>query len=167
MRKVILVGIGANLPDAAGRAAIETCRWAVGRLDALPGLRVRGLSRWYRTAPVPASDQPDYVNGVAHLVGVAEPGALLGALHTIEAKAGRVRGVVNGARVLDLDLLAVGDMVMAGGLMLPHPRMTKRAFVLRPLLDVAPGWRHPVSGLSAADLLLACGDQDCAALANG
>ena len=151
---MVLVGIGANLPDMSGRTALETCRWAVGQLDALPGWRVRALSGWYRTAPVPASDQPDYVNAVAHLVGAGTPESLLVVLHGIEAAAGRVRLEVNAARVLDLDLLAFHDAVRgAPGLTVPHPRLALRAFVLRPLCDVAPGWRHPVLGCSAAQLL--------------
>ncbi len=159
MAESILVAIGANLPDPAGRPAVETCRWAVTQLAALPGLRLDAVSRWYRTAPVPASEQADYINGVARLSGAADPPGLLAALHAIEARAGRVRGALNGARTLDLDLLAIGDLVLAGaGLVLPHPRLHERAFVLRPLHDVAPEWRHPVSGGSAA-LLLQAADQ--------
>ena len=150
---MVLVGIGANLADANGRLPLETCRWAVGRIDALPGWRVRGLSRWFRTAPVPASDQPDFVNAVVHLVGSGGPGALLAALHGIEAAAGRVRMAVNAARVLDLDLLAYHDLVSAAPeLKVPHPRLAQREFVLAPLCDVAPHWRHPWLG-TATDLL--------------
>src|SRR6476661_10831413 len=61
MPEMLLVALGANLPDASGRPALETCRWAAARLAGLPGLRLEGLSRWYRTAPVPASDQADYI----------------------------------------------------------------------------------------------------------
>lgn len=153
---MILVAIGANLPDAAGRSALGTCRWAVAALDALPGLRVRGLSRWYASRPVPEADQPDYVNGVAHLVGRSAPPELLGSLHEIEERAGRVRGAPNAARTLDLDLVAYGDAVWTGpGLVLPHPRAHLRPFVLAPLRDVAPGWCHPISGASVTELLAA------------
>ncbi len=154
MAELILVALGANLPDAAGRPAVETCRWAVAELARLPGLRLDAISRWYRTAPVPASDQPDYINGVARLSGAADPAGLLAQLHALEAQAGRVRASVNGARPLDLDLLAMDGLVRAGpGLILPHPRLHERTFVLRPLCDVAPAWRHPVSGRSARALL--------------
>ena len=153
---MILVAIGANLPDAAGRTALGTCRWAASALDALPGLRVQGLSRWYASRPVPEADQPDYVNGVAHLVGQSMPLALLKALHRIEERAGRVRGAPNAARTLDLDLIAHLDLVLTGPeLVLPHPRAHLRPFVLAPLHDVAPGWRHPTLGASAAELLAA------------
>jgi 2-amino-4-hydroxy-6-hydroxymethyldihydropteridine diphosphokinase len=88
---VILVALGANLPAPDGTPPLASCRRAAASLDALPGLRLRGLSRWWRSAPVPASDQPDYVNGVALLAGRAEPAALLRALHAIEERFGRRR----------------------------------------------------------------------------
>ncbi|MBV8912497.1 MAG: 2-amino-4-hydroxy-6-hydroxymethyldihydropteridine diphosphokinase [Acetobacteraceae bacterium] len=150
---MLLIALGANLPDAYGRPALNTCRWAVQELASTPGLALQAVSRWYRTAPVPASAQPDYVNGVALLTGELAPEALLARLHAIEAEAGRVRGAANAARVLDLDLLAADDVVRAGpGLILPHPRLAERAFVLCPLCDVAPDWRHPVLGRTAAEL---------------
>lgn len=69
----IFVAVGANLPGPDAAPPIATCRAAVAALDALPGLRLRGLSRWYRTAPMPPSGQPDYINGVAHLTGATRP----------------------------------------------------------------------------------------------
>jgi 2-amino-4-hydroxy-6-hydroxymethyldihydropteridine diphosphokinase len=154
MAEMLLVAVGANLPDAAGRPPLETCHWALARLADVPGLRLEAASRWYRTKPVPVSAQPDYVNGVARLRGPAEASAVLDLLHRIEAEAGRVRGEANAARVLDLDLLAADGEVQAGpGLVLPHPRLAERAFVLCPLCDVAPEWRHPVLGKTARELL--------------
>lgn len=142
---MILIAIGANLPAPDGRSPLDTCRTAAAALDALPGLHLRGLSRWYLTAPVPASDQPDYVNGVAHLVGETEPSALLAALQKIEACAGRRRGVPNAARTLDLDIIDCDGRVRTDAdPILPHPRAHQRGFVLLPLRDVAPGWVHPV-----------------------
>jgi len=162
---MILIAVGANLPDSAGRSALETCRWAARQLERLAP--IGAVSRWYRTAPVPSSGQPDYINGVVRLDGASDPQALLAELHKIEDTAGRVRAEVNAARVLDLDLLAVDDQVVATSeLVLPHPRLAQRAFVLVPLCDVAPGWVHPGLGQSAAALLagvnragvsLACG----------
>lgn len=155
---MILVAIGANLPDAAGRSALWTCRWAVAALDAMPGFRVRALSRWYASRPVPDADQPDYVNGVAHLIGRAPPLELLEGLHGIEDRAGRVRGVPNAARTLDLDLVAYGDVVVPDSApVLPHPRAHLRPFVLAPLRDVAPDWRHPILGAGVGELLAAAG----------
>jgi len=153
MFEAVLVAIGANLPSA-GRTPLDTCRWAVEQLAAVPGLRLRGVSRWYATRPVPESDQPSFINGVALLAGTAEPGWLLQALHGIEAAAGRARGVPNAARTLDLDLLAMdGRVVLTPGLVLPHPRLQQRAFVLAPLRDILPGWRHPVLGGTVEELL--------------
>lgn len=151
---MILVALGANLPAADGGAPLDTCRAAASALDGLLGLRSHGVSRWYESAPVPPSGQPPYVNGVARLDGEADPAALLAALHAIEARAGRSRGVPDAARTLDLDLIAVGGLVRAApDPVLPHPRAHLRAFVLAPLRDVAPGWRHPVLGRTVEDLL--------------
>ena len=156
---MILVAIGANLPSADGASALETCRRAAAALDALPGLTLKGLSRWYETDPVPPSGQPPYINGVALLVGPApDPAALLAALQAIENNFGRARGAPNAARTLDLDIVAIGDLVrVAPDPILPHPRAHLRGFVLAPLVDVAPGWVHPILGQSAKVLLAKCG----------
>lgn len=151
---MILLSIGANLPTATGSSPLATCRAAAAALDAIPGLHLIGLSRWFRTAPVPPSGQPDYVNGVARLRGAADPEALLAALQAIEARAGRQRRERDAARTLDLDILVMGDLCrVAPDPVLPHPRAHLRAFVLAPLLDVAPGWVHPLLHRPAAALL--------------
>jgi len=94
-----------------------------------------------------------------------DPAALLAALQAIEARFGRVRPYPNAPRTLDLDLLDLDGLVRAApDPMLPHPRLHQRAFVLAPLLDVAPGWRHPRLGLKAAELLAALGPQEVQAL---
>ena len=161
MFQTILVAIGANLASVEGRTPLETCRWAVTRLRHLPGLELRRVSRWFATQPVPMSDQPRFVNGVAWLSGTVEPCRLLEMLHAIEAVAGRVRGVPNAARTLDLDLLAMDDRVMATPkLTLPHPRLQDRAFVLAPLEDIRPDWTHPVLHLSVATMRDAVSGQD-------
>jgi 2-amino-4-hydroxy-6-hydroxymethyldihydropteridine diphosphokinase len=146
-----LIGIGANLAGPGDAAPIDTCRRAAGLLAAL-GLV--GLSRWYVSAPVPPSGQPDYVNGVAALRSSLDPASLLARLMAIEAACGRRRGAPNAARTLDLDIVAIGSLVRdAPDPVLPHPRAHLRAFVLRPLTDVAPGWVHPLLGKTAAALL--------------
>jgi 2-amino-4-hydroxy-6-hydroxymethyldihydropteridine diphosphokinase len=159
---MFLIGIGANLPGRDGEPPIATARWAAARLDALPGLQLRGLSRWYLTEPIPPSGQPPYVNAIAALASQTataspNPARLLAWLHAIEARAGRVRGDRNAARTLDLDIIAMGKagstIRTAPDPVLPHPRAHLRAFVLMPLLDVAPGWVHPVLRRSARDLL--------------
>jgi 2-amino-4-hydroxy-6-hydroxymethyldihydropteridine diphosphokinase len=157
----IFVGIGANLPGPDGAPPITTCRAAVAALDdALPGLRLRGLSRWYRTAPLPPSGQPDYVNAVVHLSGDAEPEALLAALHALEARAGRARTTANAPRSLDLDIIAMGTLVRrAADPIVPHPRAHERRFVLMPLAEVAPGWIHPVLRQTVEALIASLPDQ--------
>lgn len=158
---VILVAIGANLAGPGGQPPLATCRDAAAALDRLPGLRLRALSRWYVTAPIPASDQPDYVNGVAHLQGIADPVELLAALQAIEAVAGRRLGARNAARSLDLDIIAIDGMVRDyPDLVLPHPRAHERAFVLLPLGDVAPGWVHPRLGRPLGHLIAALPAQE-------
>ena len=155
-----LVAIGSNLADAAGRAPLEVGRAAVAALKQVAGLRVVAVSSWYRTAPVPVSDQPDFINGVVLLEGVIAPTALLAVLQGLEAAAGRQRWVTNAARVLDLDIIDMGGVVRERpDPILPHPRAHQRAFVLAPLADVAPGWRHPVLHCGAGDLLRALGEQ--------
>jgi 2-amino-4-hydroxy-6-hydroxymethyldihydropteridine diphosphokinase len=165
---MIVVGIGANLPAPDGASPLEAARRAAGRLDALPGLRLRALSRWFHTEPVPPSGQPCYANAIALLAAESaaaqpDPAELLAWLQAIEAQAGRTRGERNAARTLDLDIIAMGE---AGGMVrvapdpvLPHPRAHLRAFVLVPLLDVAPEWVHPVLGRSAKNLLDELPDQ--------
>jgi len=141
------IGLGANLGDS--RATLEG---ALAALDARPGVRVLGRSRWYRSAPV-GPPQPDYVNGCALLAVALEPEALLERLLATERRFGRVRGERWGPRSLDLDLLLMGDRRLnTPRLTLPHPRLRERAFVLVPLAEIAPDWIDPISGRSVADL---------------
>ena len=153
----IFIGAGANLPHpihGAPRQALEAALAELGRR----GVSVIRVSPWYRTAPVPASDQPWYVNAVAEVVTTLAPDELLAVLHEVEQSFGRVRTVANAARMIDLDLLDFRGKTAAGGpgrAILPHPRMAARAFVLQPLADLAPAWRHPVSGTPIQALLAA------------
>lgn len=155
---VILVALGANLPDAAGNPPLLTCRRAAQALAGLPGLRLVAVSPFYASESVPPG-APDYVNGVARLAGEAEPAALLAALHGIEAAFGRVRPYPNAPRVLDLDLIDLHGLVReAPDPVLPHPRAHLRRFVLQPLADVAPDWVHPRLGQGVGALLAALPD---------
>jgi len=151
----ILIGLGGNLDHprlGAPRCALEV---ALAELDRL-GIRVVRRSPWYRSAPVPPSDQPWYVNAVAEVETDLPADRLLACLHAVEEMLGRVRSTANAARIIDLDLLDFRGQTASGGAgqaILPHPRMTGRAFVLRPLADLEPQWRHPVTGEAIQALL--------------
>ena len=153
----IYIGLGANLPHPRYGAPVDTLKAALADLGA-HGVEIRGLSPWYRSAPVPVSDQPWYVNAVAEIAAGLPPDTLLAVLHEVEEAFGRVRSEPNAARRIDLDLLDFCGEIASGGpgkATLPHPRMAARAFVMRPLADLAPAWRHPVTGAPIAALVAA------------
>jgi 2-amino-4-hydroxy-6-hydroxymethyldihydropteridine diphosphokinase len=157
MHNSILIGLGANLSHeryGAPRQTLEAALTELGRR----GVRTVRVSPWYRSAPVPASDQPWYFNAVAEVASDLPADALLAELHAVEAAFGRARTVTNAARAIDLDLLDFHGEIAAGGpgrATLPHPRMAGRAFVVRPLADLVPDWRHPITGQSVGDLVAA------------
>lgn len=127
------IGLGANLGDA-----IATIKQAAAELSALPGISKVALSGLYRSAPFEASG-PDYINAVASIDTAMTADQLLLALQDIELRHGRLRPYRNAPRSLDLDLLLYGDLrIDSAHLTVPHPRMHQRAFVLRPLLELAP-----------------------------
>ena len=136
------VGIGSNLDDPASRV-----RRAFGQLGDLPRTRLVAVSSLWRTPPVGPVDQPPFVNAVAGLLTQLAPRALLAALLEAERVQGRRREIRWGPRTLDLDLLVHGQaMLEEPGLTLPHPEMTRRAFVLYPLVEVAPDLQVPGKG---------------------
>ena len=151
----IFIGVGANLSPDGYDSPRDGCIAALDRLEDY-GIDLIVMSRWYESAPVPMSDQPWYLNAVAMATTSRTAAETLMCLHQVEAAFGRVRGVRNAARVLDLDLLDFGGLVsLAPDLLLPHPRMHERAFVLRPLQELAPDWRHPINGTSIEELVMA------------
>lgn len=148
-----MIGIGSNLAAPPASTPQET---AAAALAALPrcGIAVAARSGWYLSEPVPVSDQPWFVNGVAVVASGLAPLALLDRLLAIEADFGRVRTAPNAARTLDLDLLDHDSRLCDTAILtLPHPRLHQRRFVLEPLCEIAPGWRHPRLGLTAEQLL--------------
>jgi 2-amino-4-hydroxy-6-hydroxymethyldihydropteridine diphosphokinase len=147
------VGIGANLADPKARV----CN-AFASLAALPDTRLLRSSSLYRTEPQGYRAQPEFVNAVAELDTRLAPAALLAALQAVEADAGRERSFRNAPRTLDLDLLLYGaERIDQPGLVVPHPRMHERAFVLVPLLEIAPEAAIPGVGSARACLARVAG----------
>ena len=151
---IAYIGIGANLQDPVGQV-----RKAFVALATLDATRLAAQSSLYRTTPVGYAEQPDFVNAVARIETGLEALAVLGRLLAIEQLRGRKRTRPNGPRALDLDLLLFDDVQFdSERLIVPHPRMHERAFVLIPLLEIAPEVVIPGHG-AAADLLAKVGRQ--------
>ena len=153
LNPLILIGLGGNLDSPRWGAPRETLTAALAALEA-EGIAITARSGWYRSEPVPPSDQPWYVNAVAAMETGLDAHALLALMQRIETRLGRVRSVPNAARTVDLDLLDYrGERIETADLVLPHPRLSRRRFVLEPLAEIAPGWRHPRIGKTARQLL--------------
>ncbi len=152
---MILVALGANLPGNWGSPK-KGLQAALGQFPAY-GLHVEAVSAFYQTPAVTPYAQPDFVNAVAQISTALDPSELLQQLHRIEAAFGRVRGQRWAERTLDLDLIDYNGLInpetRENEPVLPHPRVAERAFVLGPLADVAPDWRHPVLAMSVTEML--------------
>jgi 2-amino-4-hydroxy-6-hydroxymethyldihydropteridine diphosphokinase len=155
---MIYIALGANLPSMAGPP--ETTLRRV--LEELPrrGVVVETVSPFYGSPAWPNVSDPAFVNAVARVRTKLTPGALMRLLLQIEREFGRRRGIKWAPRTLDLDVVDYAGLVTdAAHLMLPHPQAHERSFVLRPLADIAPDWRHPVTGEGVVDLLKIVGEE--------
>lgn len=181
--RLAAVALGGNRPLPEGDSATTLIAALRAISQEIGG--IVSVSRFFRTPAYPPGSGPDFVNAAALIATGLDAPALLAALHRIEARFGRERVRRWGARTLDLDLLALGDAVLPDPateahwrtlpparqrieapdrLILPHPRLADRAFVLIPLAEIAPAWRHPVTGLSVAEMVEALPGADKAAI---
>ena len=160
MKHVAFIGLGSNLADPSAQVL-----HALDDLDRLPQTRVVTRSSLYRSAPVGYLAQPDFINAVAKLETELSPRALLDALLALEHAHGRTREFCNAPRTLDLDILLYDDLIHhEHGLTIPHPQMHLRAFVLQPLLEIAPDCDIPGVGPAAAAACAMRGSNTGAAL---
>ncbi|MBL4802123.1 MAG: 2-amino-4-hydroxy-6-hydroxymethyldihydropteridine diphosphokinase [Emcibacter sp.] len=171
---MILIGLGSNLasnPDSnRGGQELSSPRQVLkAALKEMPtcGITVKQVSYFYESAPVPMSDQPWFVNGVAAVETALSPADLLEKLHEIEHDLGRKRHVRWEARIIDLDIIAYDDQILPSltlwaikakdlipdEIVIPHPRMHDRLFVLKPLMDICPDWTHPVLGKTVESMI--------------
>lgn len=150
---MIAIALGANLPSRAGTPR-QTLLSALDALTAF-GVRIAAVSPFYASKAWPDPNDPAFVNAVALVETELSPLELMTRLHEVETSFGRKRSTKNAPRTLDLDLIDYDGRIEEGPPLLPHPRMRSRAFVLAPLADVAPGWRHPILGDSVQHLLAA------------
>lgn len=176
-----LIAMGANLPSATG-TALETLKKSL-ELFPLESLQISRISKWFSTPAFPIDSGPDFVNAAVMVKTQLSPTEVLEALHRIEAALGRTRDNRWEPRLCDLDLLAYDDDIQPDletyqqwktldltsqqtrtpdQLILPHPRLQDRSFVLVPLNDIAPDWRHPVTGITVSEMLAALPAADLA-----
>ncbi|MBY8976362.1 2-amino-4-hydroxy-6-hydroxymethyldihydropteridine diphosphokinase [Rhodobacteraceae bacterium NNCM2] len=169
------IALGANLP-VVNSSLTDTLSYALESLSIVDGINVLKTSKWYRSPAFPPGSGPDFVNGAALIETEMPPCQILAQLHDIESLMGRERPARWAPRVCDLDLIYVGDTVLPDRetlaewmaidlgkaqtvtpphLILPHPRLHERAFVLVPLNDITPDWRHPMLGRSVSEMVSA------------
>lgn len=151
----IYIALGANLPGSSGTPR-ETLEAALALFPS-QDMRVLRHSSWWRSPAQPAGDQPDFINGMVEVATALEPAEVLARLHDLESRFGRVRRKRWEARVLDLDLIDYRGRQSGGAEgtpVLPHPRLRERLFVLLPLQEVAPDWRHPADAMDIQNLIM-------------
>lgn len=151
----VFIGFGSNQGDS-----VAILNGAIALLRENSQIKIEEVSSFYRTKPEGLVDQPWFVNGVMKCSTELEPVALLSLLRRVENHFGRVRRERWGPRTLDLDILAYGDRIVnLADLTIPHPRLHERRFVLVPLREIAPDWRHPLLLASAESLLRQIGTE--------
>ena len=149
---MILIAVGSNLRSKIFGSPLNNCRKAIELLK--KEFQLQGVSNFYETEPIPKSDQPMYVNGVVSLKTKDLPDKVLDFLMSIEKLFQRVRTFKNEPRVIDLDLLSYNNVILnTKNLILPHPRMHLRRFVIQPICDINRNWQHPVLKTSAKNIL--------------
>jgi len=145
----VFIGFGSNLGDS-----VEICQQAIAMLASHPQIEMHEVSSFYRTEPEGYTDQPWFINGVLRCTSQLEPMEILEILRAVETHLGRTRKIRWGPRTLDLDILSYGDLLVnLPDLVIPHPRLHERRFVLVPLMEIAPEWRHPLLQMSVEGLL--------------
>lgn len=180
--RTVAIGLGGNLPSPTGDANLTL---EAALRDLATSFHLSGVSRFFRSPAHPAGSGPDFINAAAIFNTDMPPEDILREMHRIEAVYARERKIRWGARTLDLDLLFVDDLVFPDrdtqakwahllpsrqqvdapeSLILPHPRLQDRAFVLVPLAEIAPQWRHPVTGQSVSEMTARLPDADKAAI---
>ncbi len=143
MNSKIFLGIGANLKFDKSISIQDNCSKVIQCFEK-HNIVTNKISNWYKSAPVPLSDQPWYVNTVVEVSTVLEPKALMDKLHAIENLYGRRRKNINDSRTIDIDIIDYNGLKKNKTPTLPHPRMHSRLFVLQPLFDIEPNWTHPI-----------------------
>lgn len=179
-----LVAVGSNMPSPAG-SVVDTVGIALKLLSEIESIHVSAQSRLFQTPAYPAGAGPDFINAVVAIESDLGPTDILAALHALEKHLGRTRMERWESRMIDLDLLAFGDCILPDAtiqaqwmnmesneqlvktpeqLILPHPRLHQRGFVLVPLLDIAPDWQHPVLDLSVKEMVARLAADDLAGI---
>ena len=149
---MILVAIGSNLNSKSYGSPEQNCKIAIDMLGKY--FEVSQFSGFYKTEPIPKSEQPWFVNCIVNIKSKNSPSMVLDTLLKIEAEFGRKRNRKNEARIIDLDLVAYNSLIVKSlKLTLPHPRMHLRKFVIKPLCDINENWIHPIFKKKASEIL--------------
>ena len=151
--KKIIIGIGGNLYSKNGLHPVEICQEAIKSLKST-SIIVEKQSSWYRSDPIPKSDQPKFFNSVLVASTTLNELDVLNSLHDIEKKFGRIRKNINEARIIDLDLIDYSSKIhKSNDIILPHPRAHLRRFVMQPLYEIEKNWIHPILKTSVTEIL--------------